>query len=634
MELDIRTGMSSSTNAEISRFLLRYCTSSIAPYYAVMLRGPWGGGKTHFIRDFRETLAHIEDKRSIYVSLYGVAKPSDIADQFFQQIHPKLADERVQKVWGIAKNFLKGTIRLDLDSDKQDDGTLQISIPELGKWASTAGAVLIFDDLERASMPLIDVLGYINQFVEHEGYRVIVVANEEKCQESTQGRPFSTIKEKVIGRTFEIIPDASSALNSFLNELVADDSVSVLSQRKQIILKVYNRGNHWNLRQLRQAVLDFSDFWSCLPVEQKNLKNKPDFLDRLVEDVFSLSIEYRAGELNKEEISELRDNSRALSRYLTAAKGETVAPSRAELALKRHGFSLYSALALPPATYAAFFSRGLLNLDEAGQGLALSKFLADEHTPEWQRLWNWRELSNTDFEKYLEEAYSKFRKREYTDEGELLHVAGILFELAKNGLLPIPLRKMVRNAIGGVKELGRKRLIIVDRKSLDNNLKINSAFGYRFIGHDTPKFLYFLNFYVLEKEKFRDLEFPKWAQEWMEELKLNPELWAKRIMSNERDEAWYYNHPVFSFVDPNRFCSILLGCSAPQIDIVRNAIAHRFEYVGQPYLWKKKEAPFFSQCVGILETAVAANSKESLSNFLIHKYFVPELRAIVAQLCP
>ena len=40
--------------------------------------------------------------------------------------------------------------------------------------------VIIFDDLERCSIPINDVLGYINKMVEHDKQKVIIVANEHE----------------------------------------------------------------------------------------------------------------------------------------------------------------------------------------------------------------------------------------------------------------------------------------------------------------------------------------------------------------------------------------------------------------------------------------------------------------------
>ena len=40
--------------------------------------------------------------------------------------------------------------------------------------------ILVFDDLERCNMDINRVLGYINRFVEHDGAKVIIIADQEK----------------------------------------------------------------------------------------------------------------------------------------------------------------------------------------------------------------------------------------------------------------------------------------------------------------------------------------------------------------------------------------------------------------------------------------------------------------------
>jgi hypothetical protein len=151
-------------------------------------------------------------------------------------------------------------------------------------------------------MPNEDILGFINQFVEHDGYRVIVLANEEaKSIDRESG--FATIKEKVIGRTFQIRPNAAGALNHFLEEVSARKAHNILTQKKDQVLAIFQRADYNNLRQLRQAVFDFSDIWDC--VQTAELDQKMEFVDRLLNDVLTLSIEHRAGILSIADMTEL-----------------------------------------------------------------------------------------------------------------------------------------------------------------------------------------------------------------------------------------------------------------------------------------------------------------------------------------
>ena len=287
------------SNESLTRFLNLYCNQKAPPGYAVMLSGPWGSGKTWFIENYQQALRNV-GKPTLYVSLFGVSTAADIKDQFFAQIHPKLSDPRVQKAWGLTKAFLKGTLKLDLYGDEKDDVTLQIAIPDIEKWASTEGSVLIFDDLERCGMSLNDSLGFINQFVEHDGYRVIVLANED-AESLNQNSGFPTIKEKTIGRTFRIRPDAESALKHFLAEIDSPIARRLIEPRQSMALDIFRRARYDNLRQLRQAIFDFSTLLTCLQLQEKEINNKV-FVDQLLEDVLTISIEHRANVLTSKDI--------------------------------------------------------------------------------------------------------------------------------------------------------------------------------------------------------------------------------------------------------------------------------------------------------------------------------------------
>lgn len=46
--------------------------------------------------------------------------------------------------------------------------------------------ILIFDDVERCQIPISEVLGYINYFVEHAKSKVILIGNEEEIVKKTK----------------------------------------------------------------------------------------------------------------------------------------------------------------------------------------------------------------------------------------------------------------------------------------------------------------------------------------------------------------------------------------------------------------------------------------------------------------
>ena len=51
---------------------------------------------------------------------------------------------------------------------------------DYAKFFSTDDKILCFDDLERANVDVIDFLGYINNFVEHDHIKTIIICNEKE----------------------------------------------------------------------------------------------------------------------------------------------------------------------------------------------------------------------------------------------------------------------------------------------------------------------------------------------------------------------------------------------------------------------------------------------------------------------
>ncbi|MFB0768168.1 P-loop NTPase fold protein, partial [Aeromonas salmonicida] len=218
-------------NLHIEEFLKYYYSFEQEPGYAVLLKGKWGTGKTWFIKRTLNSFSKKNGKH-LYVSLYGVTSFDQIEDEFFKQLHPLLSSKSMALTGKIAKGLLKATLKIDLDHDGKSDGSVSAQAPDLNLpeyLTNTSGFVIVFDDLERASMNLEALLGYINHYVEHQGYKVIIIANEEEIiahQEKQEDFKiaYKRIKEKLIGKSFEINPDLSDALVNFISEMRTVDT--------------------------------------------------------------------------------------------------------------------------------------------------------------------------------------------------------------------------------------------------------------------------------------------------------------------------------------------------------------------------------------------------------------------------
>ena len=254
-------------NENIVNFLNGYMMNP-DPQYAVLLKGKWGCGKTHFINHWIDTYQkqEAEDKvlEPVYVSLYGLSETKQITTAINRALYPILYGKAAKA----GKTFLKFmsaiVLKCDVDWDKDgnSDFSMNLGLDSLSIFKSEdeqvkKGNLLIFDDLERCDVPMKKLLGFLNFFVEQCNCHLIVIGDEDKIAEGENKKIFGEFKEKTIGREFEIATDIHSALDTFVNQTPKNDFV--VGHQEQIE-KFFAMTECDNLRILRQALWDFSRF--------------------------------------------------------------------------------------------------------------------------------------------------------------------------------------------------------------------------------------------------------------------------------------------------------------------------------------------------------------------------------------
>lgn len=155
--------------------------------YALLINGKWGCGKTHFIQT--ELIKHLQDKKGSdgtsydinYLSLYGVRSTDEISQMLcVQAVKDKLGDAgKLADTKGgqIATILVSAAAKLGLGKIGTDGSAIYDILAAIPNYKNN---IIIFDDLERCCCDISEVLGYINNFVEHSEASVILVANEDE----------------------------------------------------------------------------------------------------------------------------------------------------------------------------------------------------------------------------------------------------------------------------------------------------------------------------------------------------------------------------------------------------------------------------------------------------------------------
>ena len=159
--------------------------------YAVLIDGDWGTGKTYFIQ--KSLIPNLESSgyMPIYISLYGI----NSTDTVSQKIALSLLTNKIPAdKKAIAKQCLPaiGSFVLPIGQTLLNVTGMSILEPLLKspvedipwdtifkKFSDSRTRIFIFDDLERCSLPINEILGYINSLVEHESEKVLIVANQQ-----------------------------------------------------------------------------------------------------------------------------------------------------------------------------------------------------------------------------------------------------------------------------------------------------------------------------------------------------------------------------------------------------------------------------------------------------------------------
>lgn len=178
------------TEKQITEEILRYLKDE-SYNYAVLIDGEWGSGKTFFVnntltKEINKQEANLNTNRSVkYVSLYGCKDMADVQEN----ISWSFAEDARRKIknrmkWGTTVEKVSSNILLS--SQKIGNVIMKKFLPEASlykissDWLNLGSFIFIFDDLERCDCPVNEVFGFLNELVEHENTKVIIIANEKE----------------------------------------------------------------------------------------------------------------------------------------------------------------------------------------------------------------------------------------------------------------------------------------------------------------------------------------------------------------------------------------------------------------------------------------------------------------------
>lgn len=267
--------------------------------YAILLEGTWGCGKTYFIQN------QLKDIDTIYISLNGVSNLSNVSLQLAYQLGGDKAKLGKFK-WFKNKKSSKavGTIGGFLISFFTNSTIIELI--DLVNNIDVKDKLIIFDDLERTKLPIEEILGFINNLVEHNNIKVLLVANEEElnCHDN-----YSKIKEKLIYQTIKYIPNLEEVYDCLM-----PNSFKEFKSNKVFFIDELKRKNHQNIRTIQFTFQRYIELRQIIDEVMNEVKCSSKIKKQIYNDIFKymvvISRDYKMGK----KINEFRTEN-LLSNY-------------------------------------------------------------------------------------------------------------------------------------------------------------------------------------------------------------------------------------------------------------------------------------------------------------------------------
>lgn len=335
---------------EAKQIIAEYLRNDRAEY-AVLLNGEWGSGKTYFMTHSLQTIIEEADigknerRKYAYVSLYGVKSTEEISKEIVFYSFGRNNKGKCETANTIIETA-SGVITASLGSVNINLSKMQKALTKL----NVRNWIICFDDLERCSMSIIEILGFINNLVEHNHCKVIILANENEIGASyinqrveekyrvilsgmkldvdidntmndtlsiedlkqktrklfNQDLMYKSIREKLIGLTITFEPDMYETYDSII-KIEQGKFKTYLSSQKIVILNYFKEQNCKNLRTLNSVIGTLHKVNKKMEEYYNDLEFSDKIMGEFLRYIVHFTIFYREGKIEskhmlKEEI--------------------------------------------------------------------------------------------------------------------------------------------------------------------------------------------------------------------------------------------------------------------------------------------------------------------------------------------
>ena len=535
-------------NAHIFQYL-DYFIELEKPGFAVMLTGPWGIGKSFNVRRYIDAVRK-RGKKVAYVSLYGINSTDDIVVLLLASM---IAPDKsvLAKLGGQIGRVLVS--RFASGAGEQITGWLPDSFSD----------VVVLDDIERAQMPAVEILGFVNSFVEHEGRRVVLIANEAEINDLSA---YLRVREKVIGMTFELVEEADAALDHFIGALSDPGTRDFIKGQRDATLQIFARSGTQNLRVLDQSLRAWARVFK---VVDPTLRSKDSGMATAYKLFLALALEVRTGRLSREDLTGRVD-------HIVAGRGDGDVPGR-PLAVAQDRYKrlpLHDSIISDEVLVGVLFD-GRIDASVINQTLSVHEtFVEPDEEPNWRKVWHGFLREADEFEAAFAAMEQEVLERRFEDPGEVLHVLGMRLWGVELGELDKTEQEVVAEGKAYIEDLRASgRLLRYQPRDFRE-----ASHGLSFHKGESAAFQELQNYMIEQGELAYEATWPALAQTLLRDMEGDAERFFRRICwTSGPQKPDCADDAILAKMDPEAFVVQLVNATPSAQRTILQGLNERYE---------------------------------------------------------
>jgi hypothetical protein len=478
------------------------------------------------------------------VSLYGLSSLAEIDTALLQAIYPLLG-HKMTKIGGRIMQTLLSAKGVNVD----------VTLADI---LDKSGAELyVFDDLERCAVELNGVLGYINQFIEHDDSKVVIIANDAEifADDAGERKQYERTREKLIGKILEVRSAFGEAFSYFCSLIDTPRVKTLFVQSEKEIASIYVQSKLNNLRILQQTMWDFERFSRALTGSHWQ---NTEAINTLLRLFFVYSFELKAGQIKVEHIATRATGTiAALARY-ERKKSKAAGDALSQAEDKYPEIDLRDTI-LSNQLLVDILAKGIVEENAIRSSVDKSRFFVDPSVePAWRTVWHWHERTDAQFEIALQKMEKQFADRQFVLPGEMIQVFGLQLFLSSIGVLNKTREQIVADAKQYMDDVFSAKPEQIQLKTDLSAWDRQTYDGLGVFDNETPELRQLFDNLVEHNKKAIENTYPAKAKELMREMETDPSLYARRLCLTNSEENIYYDIPILSYIDPGSFVQTVL----------------------------------------------------------------------------